>query len=152
MDNLFDNHPFPEFVITNDPFERTMIKANNKERDINKRLFNIDSKYNNLMIQFGDGFLKKSNHIHMNKSDLKKLSKSELIKLLLKKEKKKPEIVLKQHKRCTDVHTIRGFDFWKTPDFLQRGCMTRIQSHLGSLKQIFPECVRGVEKLFHDVS
>lgn len=91
LDNLFDNHPFPEFVITNDPFERTMIKANNKERDINKRLFNIDSKYNNLMIQFGDGFLKKSNHIHMNKSDLKKLSKSELIKLLLKKEKKKPE-------------------------------------------------------------
>ena len=30
----------------------------------------------------------------MNKSDLKKLSKSELIKLLLKQEKKKPQVVI----------------------------------------------------------
>ena len=30
----------------------------------------------------------------MNKSDLKKLSKSELIRLLLKQEKKKPEIII----------------------------------------------------------
>ena len=36
----------------------------------------------------------KSNHIDMNKSELKKLSKSELIKLLLKQEKKKPEIIV----------------------------------------------------------
>ena len=36
----------------------------------------------------------KSNLIDMNKSDLKKLSKSELIKLLLKQEKKKPEIIV----------------------------------------------------------
>ena len=37
---------------------------------------------------------KKSNLIDMNKSDLKKLSKSQLIKLLLKQEKKKPEIIV----------------------------------------------------------
>ena len=36
----------------------------------------------------------KSNLIDINKSDLKKLSKSELIKLLLKQEKKKPEIIV----------------------------------------------------------
>ena len=36
----------------------------------------------------------KSNHINMIKSDLEKLSKSELIKLLLKQEKKKPEIII----------------------------------------------------------
>ena len=36
----------------------------------------------------------KSNHIDMNKSELKKLSKSELIKLLFKQEKKKPEIIV----------------------------------------------------------
>ena len=36
----------------------------------------------------------KSNHIDMDKASLKKLSKSELIKLLLKQEKKKPEIIV----------------------------------------------------------
>jgi len=35
-----------------------------------------------------------SSNIDMNKRDLKKLSKSELIKLLLKQEKKKPEIIV----------------------------------------------------------
>ena len=37
--------------------------------------------------------MEKYNNINMNKRDLKKLSKSELIKLLLKKEKKKPKII-----------------------------------------------------------
>ena len=36
----------------------------------------------------------KSNHIDMDKASLKKLSKSELIKLLLKQEKKKPEVIV----------------------------------------------------------
>ena len=36
----------------------------------------------------------KSNHIDMDKASLKKLSKSELIKLLLKQEKKKPKIIV----------------------------------------------------------
>ena len=36
----------------------------------------------------------KSYLIDMNKSDLKKLSKSQLIKLLLKQEKKKPKIIV----------------------------------------------------------
>ena len=38
--------------------------------------------------------MEKSNHINMNKRDLKKLSKSDLIKLLLKLEKKKPKIIV----------------------------------------------------------
>jgi len=38
--------------------------------------------------------MEKSNHINMNKRDLEKLSKSELIKLLLKQEKKKPKIIV----------------------------------------------------------
>ena len=36
----------------------------------------------------------KSNLIDMNKRDLKKLSKSELIKMLLKQQKKNPEIIV----------------------------------------------------------
>ena len=44
------------------------------------------------MIQYGGG-LKKSNHIDMSKSELKKLSKSQLIKLLLKQENK-PKVVI----------------------------------------------------------
>lgn len=46
-DNLFDDNPFPDF--TNDPFERTMVKVNNKKRDIDEQSINIDSKYQNLM-------------------------------------------------------------------------------------------------------
>ena len=38
--------------------------------------------------------MEKSNHIDMDKASLKKLSKSELIKLLLKQEKKKPKIIV----------------------------------------------------------
>ena len=38
--------------------------------------------------------IEKSNHINLKKRDLKKLSKSELINLLLKQEKKKPEIII----------------------------------------------------------
>ena len=38
--------------------------------------------------------LEKSNLIDMNKRDLKKLSKSQLIKMLMKQEKKKPEIIV----------------------------------------------------------
>ena len=38
--------------------------------------------------------IKEYNYIEMNKASLKKLSKSELIKLLLKQEKKKPEIIV----------------------------------------------------------
>ena len=38
--------------------------------------------------------MEKSNHIYMNKRDLKKLSKSELIKLLLNQKKRKPEIII----------------------------------------------------------
>ena len=46
-DNLFNDDPFPDF--TNNPFERTMNKINNRKRDIDEKLFNIDTKYQNLM-------------------------------------------------------------------------------------------------------
>ena len=39
LDNLFDNDPFPYFVITNDPF-----KVYSKKRNIDKQLIDIDSK------------------------------------------------------------------------------------------------------------
>ena len=60
-------------------------------------------------------------------------------------------IVQKQHKRCTDVQIIR-FDFCETPDFfLQRGWHEYNRTrYLWS--RFFPECVRGVEELFHGVS
>ena len=66
------------------------------KRDIDELSAKINSRYNNLMSQFGGGSrLKKSNHIDMNERDLKKLSKSELIDLLLKKERKnKPKIII----------------------------------------------------------
>ena len=64
-------------------------KVNNKKGDIDKLSDEINSRYNNLMIQCGGGpHLKQSNHIDMDERDLTKLSKSELIKLLLKREKK----------------------------------------------------------------
>ena len=48
-DNLFNDNQFPDFVVTSDPFERTMIKVNNKKRDVDEQTFNINSKYQNLM-------------------------------------------------------------------------------------------------------
>ena len=48
-ENLFNEDPFPDYVVTNDPFERSMIKVNNRKRDIDEKLINIDTKYNNLM-------------------------------------------------------------------------------------------------------
>ena len=72
-----------------------MKKVNNKKRNIDKLSAEINSRYNNLMIQYGGGpHFKKYNHIDMDKDSLKKLSKSELTKLLLKQEKKKPKIIV----------------------------------------------------------
>ena len=43
----------------------------------------------------------------MNKSDLKKLSKSQLIKLLLKQEKKKPKIIMVNAKPSPKPRTVK---------------------------------------------
>ena len=40
--NLFNDDPFPKFVVTNDPFENRMIKATNKGRYINEQTSYID--------------------------------------------------------------------------------------------------------------
>ena len=52
--------------------------------------------------------MEKSNHINMNKRDLKKLSKSELIKLLLKKEKKPKIIVVDDTKPVPASRTYKS--------------------------------------------
>ena len=51
--------------------------------------------------------MEKSNHINMNKRDLKKLSKSELIKLLLKQEKKLKIIVVDDTKPVPAPRTYK---------------------------------------------
>ena len=52
--NLFNDDPFPEFVVTNDPFENKMIKATNKGRDINEQTSYIDKKYKSIMSSLDD--------------------------------------------------------------------------------------------------
>ena len=53
----------------------------------------INEAYNSLMLKQGRGFSSKtkSNYIDMNKSELEKLSKDQLVELLLKQEAKKPK-------------------------------------------------------------
>ena len=53
-DNLFNDDPFPEFVVTNDPFENRMIKATNKGRDINEQTSYMDKKYKSIMSSLDD--------------------------------------------------------------------------------------------------
>ena len=38
LENLFDEDPFPEYVVTNDPFERTMSKINRQNKKIDKKI------------------------------------------------------------------------------------------------------------------
>ena len=52
--SLFNDDPFPEFVVTNNPFENRMIKATNKGRDINEQTSYIDKKYKSIMSSLDD--------------------------------------------------------------------------------------------------
>ena len=52
--NLFNDDPFPEFVVTNDPFENRMIKATNKGRYINEQTSYINKKYKSIMSSLDD--------------------------------------------------------------------------------------------------
>ena len=38
LENLFDEDPFPEYVVTNDPFERNMSKINRQNKKIDKKI------------------------------------------------------------------------------------------------------------------
>ena len=49
QDDLMNDDPFPNFIIKNDPFERTMDKVNNKKRDIDRQSLDIDNKHQKLM-------------------------------------------------------------------------------------------------------
>ena len=51
QDELLNYDPFPDYVITNDPFERKMIKVNNKKREIDRQSSDIDNKHQKLMSQ-----------------------------------------------------------------------------------------------------
>ena len=68
-------------------------KVNNKKKDNDKPSANKNSRCNNSTIQYGgDSHFKQSNHILMdeiNQKNLKNLSKSELINLILKQQKSK---------------------------------------------------------------
>ena len=57
-DNLFDDDPFLDFVITNDPFERKMVKFNNKKRDIDEQSINIDKKISKPNVRTSSGYSK----------------------------------------------------------------------------------------------
>ena len=77
----------------NNLFETKTKKVNNKKKDNNKPSANKNSRCNNSTIQYGGGsHFKQSNHILMdeiNLKNLKNLSKSELINLILKQQKSK---------------------------------------------------------------
>ena len=49
QDDLMNDDLFPNFIIKNDPFERTMDKVNNKKRDIDRQSLDIDNKHQKLM-------------------------------------------------------------------------------------------------------
>ena len=49
QDDLLNNDPFPDYVITNNPFERKMDKVNNKKREIDIQSSDIDNKHQNIM-------------------------------------------------------------------------------------------------------
>ena len=44
-ENLFDEDPFPDYVVTNDPFERTMSKVNRRNKKIDKKSALLDVEY-----------------------------------------------------------------------------------------------------------
>ena len=48
-DNLFDDDQFPDFVVTNDPFEKMMIKVNKQGKNINEQTALINDKYSKLV-------------------------------------------------------------------------------------------------------
>ena len=78
-DNLFDDHPFPDFVVTNHLFKRMMIKATTKDREINKQSFNIESRYQNLISNQNDTVSTRKIHDYpMIKTSLSSLRKDEL--------------------------------------------------------------------------
>ena len=69
-----------------------MKKASQLCQEIENRSDMIDTRYDKLILRYGEGLSskKKFNHNHiMNKRDLKKLSKSELMELLLKQQNKR---------------------------------------------------------------
>lgn len=48
-DNLFNDNPFPNLVITNDPIERTMKKVIKQDKNINEQTALINDKYSKLV-------------------------------------------------------------------------------------------------------
>ena len=84
QDDLLNNDPFPDYVITNNPFERKMDKVNKKKRGIDKQSFDIDSKYQKLISPI---YEQKIHDYPMIKATLSEFRKDEL-KLRINRGKK----------------------------------------------------------------
>ena len=59
------------------------------------------------------GLKTRSYNMDMNKKDLKKVSKSQLIKLLLKQEAKKPSDSINEHAEIIKPISLQGTGKWK---------------------------------------
>lgn len=44
-ENLFDKDPFPDYVVTNDPFERTISKVNRRNKKLDEKSALLDVEY-----------------------------------------------------------------------------------------------------------
>ena len=101
-DNLFDDNPFPNFVITNDPLKRTMKKVNKQDKNINEQISSIDDKYSKLFV-----YEKKVTHYPMIKATLDEFRKEE-IKRSNNKNKRLKSFVDLFGKRLNEMQGSRG--------------------------------------------
>ena len=69
---------------------------------------------NNMMTLPKRGLMTRSYNMDMNKKDLKRLSKSQLIKLLLKQEAKKPSDSINEHAEIIKPISTQRTGNWKT--------------------------------------
>ena len=90
QDELLNYDPFPDYVITNNPFDRKMDKVNNKKRGIDEQSFDIDSKYQNLISPIHE---QKNHDYPMIKATLGEFRKDEL---KLRKDKSRQKKIILQ--------------------------------------------------------
>lgn len=68
-DNLFNDNPFPNLVVTNDPIKRTMKKVNKQDKNINEQTALINDKYSKLVTKDRE----KSTQLSNDKSNIKSI-------------------------------------------------------------------------------
>ena len=82
--------------------------------NLKENVNHLKTKYSNMYMEN----LKECNQLVMNKKELKKLSKSQLINLLMKLEKKKPEVIIVDDTK--PVPAPRNFIIPPPPEFRNR--------------------------------